>query len=169
MTHVALHRPDAAARIGLGQGGHLDRIAEGGTGTVRLHIGDVLGTQPGQYGGVQDHGDAADHRADVVAVGERVGQPLDQHGAGTAAEDGTVGGRRARHLGAAGHRHVTGVGTQRPPGPVQRDEGSWAQGGYHGATMTLDTCFALLFLKRANLASDLTRRLDFVVEGKPTR
>jgi len=53
--------------------------------------------------------------------------------------------------------------------PVQNDEGSWQQGGYHMATKHLDTSFALLFLKRANLAADLTKRLDFVVEGKPTR
>jgi hypothetical protein len=53
--------------------------------------------------------------------------------------------------------------------PVQADEGSWAQGGYPGPTKHCDTSFALLFLKRANLAKDLTQRLDFVVEGKPTR
>jgi hypothetical protein len=51
--------------------------------------------------------------------------------------------------------------------PAQEDEGSWNQGNYWGANRTIDTCFALLFLKRANLAADLTGRLDFVVEGKP--
>lgn len=53
--------------------------------------------------------------------------------------------------------------------PVQTEEGSWQDGGYHGATKHVDTSFALLFLKRANLASDLTQRLDFAVEGKPVR
>jgi hypothetical protein len=51
--------------------------------------------------------------------------------------------------------------------PTQDNDGSWHQGNYPGSTRGVDTCFALLFLKRANLASDLTRRLDFVVEGKP--
>jgi hypothetical protein len=51
---------------------------------------------------------------------------------------------------------------------AQKDDGSWHEGNYWGSTMPIDTCFALLFLKRANLASDLTRRLDFVVEGKPS-
>ena len=36
--------------------------------------------------------------------------------------------------------------------------------GYHGSGPQIDTCFALLFLKRANLARDLTRKLDFFVE-----
>ncbi len=51
--------------------------------------------------------------------------------------------------------------------PVQDDDGSWHQGNYPGSTRGVDTCFALLFLRRANFAADLTRRLDFVVEGKP--
>ena len=31
----------------------------------------------------------------------------------------------------------------------------------------LDTCLALLFLKRANLTSDLSKKLEFVIQGKP--
>ena len=38
----------------------------------------------------------------------------------------------------------------------QHPEGSWNGGGYPGANSTLDTCFALLILRRANLVEDLT-------------
>ncbi|MBY0232408.1 MAG: hypothetical protein K2W96_24280, partial [Gemmataceae bacterium] len=43
----------------------------------------------------------------------------------------------------------------------QRPEGWWGMGGYHGANRTLDTCFALLILKRVNLAPELTKTLEF--------
>ena len=51
---------------------------------------------------------------------------------------------------------------------AQHDNGSWHEGGYPGGEIspTLDTCLALLFLRRANLASDLTRKLEFVIDGK---
>ena len=41
----------------------------------------------------------------------------------------------------------------------QQSDGSWRQGGYPGSTPLIDTCLALLFLKRANLTADLTRKL----------
>jgi hypothetical protein len=47
--------------------------------------------------------------------------------------------------------------------PSQRDNGSWQSGGYPGATATIDTCFALLFLKRTNLVQDLTDNLRLYV------
>jgi len=44
----------------------------------------------------------------------------------------------------------------------QRTEGHWShKDGYPGAHPTVDTCLALLFLKRANLARDLAARLPF--------
>jgi hypothetical protein len=43
----------------------------------------------------------------------------------------------------------------------QQDKGNWANGQYHGNTPTIDTCLALLFLKRANLVKDLTAKLPF--------
>jgi hypothetical protein len=43
----------------------------------------------------------------------------------------------------------------------QGPHGNWANGGYHGASPVLDTSLALLFLKRANLAKDLTNKLPF--------
>ena len=55
---------------------------------------------------------------------------------------------------------------------VQEKEGSWSQGNYYGSTRNLDTCLALLFLKRANLTADLTRRLEFVIraaDAKPNQ
>jgi len=48
----------------------------------------------------------------------------------------------------------------------QNADGSWMAGGYPGAMPIVDTCFALLFLKRANLAKDLTKKLEFFMEGK---
>jgi hypothetical protein len=48
----------------------------------------------------------------------------------------------------------------------QKPIGVWEEGNYPGAGRTLDTCLALLFLKRANLATDLTRKLEFVIDGK---
>jgi hypothetical protein len=49
----------------------------------------------------------------------------------------------------------------------QRDDGAWENGGYHGANEIVDTCFALLFLRRANLAADLATRLEFVIQDRP--
>ena len=42
------------------------------------------------------------------------------------------------------------------------DNGSWSGGGYPSATPTIDTCFALLFLTQANLAQDLTNKLQLL-------
>ncbi len=41
----------------------------------------------------------------------------------------------------------------------QQKRGYWTGGGYTGSTSTLDTCLALLFLKRANFVPDLTAKL----------
>jgi hypothetical protein len=46
--------------------------------------------------------------------------------------------------------------------PRQRNDGSWHDGGYFGSHPILDTCFALLFLERANLATDLTDKLQLL-------
>jgi hypothetical protein len=43
---------------------------------------------------------------------------------------------------------------------AQQKEGSWTGGNYPGTMPMADTCFALLFLKRANLAKDLTVKLQ---------
>lgn len=40
----------------------------------------------------------------------------------------------------------------------QKGDGSWDEGGYHGENPILNTCLALLILKRANLTPDLSRR-----------
>jgi hypothetical protein len=40
-------------------------------------------------------------------------------------------------------------------------EGNWSGGLYIGNSPTIDTCLALLFLKRANLVKDLTAKLPF--------
>jgi hypothetical protein len=48
----------------------------------------------------------------------------------------------------------------------QQTDGSWNNGGYPGSIPVADTCFALLFLKRANLAKELTKKLEFFIEGK---
>ncbi len=41
----------------------------------------------------------------------------------------------------------------------QQKRGFWTGGGYPGSSSTLDTCLALLFLKRANFIADLTAKL----------
>jgi hypothetical protein len=41
----------------------------------------------------------------------------------------------------------------------QAADGHWQDGGYNGAKPVPNTCFALLFLKQANLAKDLTAKL----------
>jgi hypothetical protein len=51
---------------------------------------------------------------------------------------------------------------------AQKANGSWLVLGYPGANQPLDTCFALLFLKRANLIADLTKQLDLSLPGKPS-
>src|SRR5438874_3810167 len=43
----------------------------------------------------------------------------------------------------------------------QKAGGNWENGGYNGNNPIIDTCLALLFLKRANLVADLTTRLPF--------
>jgi hypothetical protein len=47
---------------------------------------------------------------------------------------------------------------------AQQPDGSWTSGGYPGSQPDVDTCFALLFLKRANFVQDLSRRLEFVID-----
>jgi hypothetical protein len=49
---------------------------------------------------------------------------------------------------------------------AQKADGSWLERGYPGANRPLDVCFALLFLKRANLIADLTKKLDLSLPGK---
>jgi hypothetical protein len=52
----------------------------------------------------------------------------------------------------------------------QHQNGSWSGGQYHQAHPVIDTCFALLFLKRANLAPDLSDNLRrFVPVVDPDR
>jgi hypothetical protein len=45
---------------------------------------------------------------------------------------------------------------------TQNKDGSWTGGKYWGSNNILDTCFALLFLKQANLAKDLTNKLQLL-------
>lgn len=53
---------------------------------------------------------------------------------------------------------------------AQRPDGSWPSSQYHGSDAGLDTAFALLFLNRSNLVSDLTERLQLhmpIVDREP--
>jgi hypothetical protein len=47
----------------------------------------------------------------------------------------------------------------------QNPDGSWCGYGYTGSDKTTDTCLALLFLERVNLARDLTQKLKFEPAG----
>jgi hypothetical protein len=42
----------------------------------------------------------------------------------------------------------------------QKAEGHWEEGGYPGSVYFIDTCFAVMFLKRTNLARDLSVKLQ---------
>ncbi|HTU22773.1 MAG TPA: hypothetical protein VMG10_32330 [Gemmataceae bacterium] len=48
----------------------------------------------------------------------------------------------------------------------QEGDGAWRVGQYFDATAVIDTCFALLFLRRADFARDLSKKLEFFTEGK---
>ncbi|MGH7173323.1 MAG: hypothetical protein ACRELG_23825, partial [Gemmataceae bacterium] len=48
----------------------------------------------------------------------------------------------------------------------QEGDGAWRVGHYFDATAVIDTCFALLFLRRADFAQDLSKKLEFFTEGK---
>ncbi len=48
----------------------------------------------------------------------------------------------------------------------QEADGHWPASSYPGSEPVVDTCFALLFLKRANLAKDLSRKLEYIIEAK---
>lgn len=48
---------------------------------------------------------------------------------------------------------------------AQHPDGSWSPGSYFGSNPILDTCFALLFLKQANVAKDLTNKLRLLGLG----
>ncbi len=47
----------------------------------------------------------------------------------------------------------------------QEKAGNWNKGGYYGATPAIDTCLALLFLKRANLTTDLASVIPFKAQA----
>jgi len=49
----------------------------------------------------------------------------------------------------------------------QNPNGSWWARGYHGSSTTIDTCFALLILRRANLVQDLTENLRMLAITDP--
>jgi hypothetical protein len=48
----------------------------------------------------------------------------------------------------------------------QQEDGSWAGGLYYDFNPICNTCFALLFLERANLAQDLSTKLQLLAEKK---
>lgn len=47
----------------------------------------------------------------------------------------------------------------------QQGDGSWTESAYYGHNPIINTCFALLFLKQANLAVDLTDKLLLLAGG----
>ncbi len=48
----------------------------------------------------------------------------------------------------------------------QQPKGNWQGGGYPGSTPVIDTCFALLTLLQANLARDLTSKMQLLGAGR---
>ncbi len=154
----------------LGEGLDLDRIAECGARAVGFDVADGVGRHTGVRVGLGDHlalaahagrgeadlvaavvveGRAQDHRVDVVAVADGVGQALEEDHAGAAAPHGAVGGAvegaagTARGIDAvggveialslghlegdpAGERQVALVGLQAARGEVDGGEGGRA-------------------------------------------
>jgi hypothetical protein len=51
----------------------------------------------------------------------------------------------------------------------QDKKGNWNLGGYPGSADLTDTSFALLFLSRSNLATDLSKSLEYLTVGKQRR
>jgi hypothetical protein len=51
--------------------------------------------------------------------------------------------------------------------PWQEQDGGWHAGGGHGSSRIINTCFAMLFLKRVNLAKDLTDKIAELVATQP--
>ena len=49
--------------------------------------------------------------------------------------------------------------------PRQKNDGSWHDAAFYGNNVAVNTCFALLFLKRANLARDLTDKLQLLARS----
>jgi hypothetical protein len=49
---------------------------------------------------------------------------------------------------------------------AQNGNGGWGKGGSYISTPAVDTCFALLFLKRANLVKDLSAKLELLTGDK---
>ncbi len=177
MTDVRLDRADPTETLPFGvecttQRIELDRVTLLGAGAVGLDIGDALGVHAGRGMGGADHrrlplgtrrGEAdlavavvvdrraADHRVDVISIGEGPGQRLEQDGAAAVAENRPVGpgvegaamavrgdhqpfvvevapfsGERQR--GGAGQRHLALAGTQRLAGEVHGHERRGAGG-----------------------------------------
>jgi predicted Zn finger-like uncharacterized protein len=48
---------------------------------------------------------------------------------------------------------------------IEGDKGHWDDGGYYAQHPVINTCFALLFLKQANLAKDLTAKLQLAEDS----
>jgi hypothetical protein len=49
---------------------------------------------------------------------------------------------------------------------TQTPQGYWKLHGHVGSVEQIDTCFALLVLRRADLAKDLSRKLEMLIEVK---
>ncbi len=48
----------------------------------------------------------------------------------------------------------------------EKSNGSWFGDGYPGSSTTIDTAFALLFLRRSNLVQDLTDRIQLQMPAR---
>jgi hypothetical protein len=173
MADVRLERTDAAetgaigeSAPGLGQRVEFDRIAQRRAGAVRFHVADGVGLDRGGLQRFEDHlllpghagrgvagldrtvvadRGAADHRVDLVAIAQRVLQPLEadhghagigEHralGVGVERADRAVGRIHAAlavqiaaaghaHQHAAGQTHVGFAGEQALAGQMHRDQ-----------------------------------------------
>ena len=137
VPEVGLHRAEGAVapplRVGaerLGERGHLDRIADRRAGAVRLDVAHGVGVDPGigqrlddgvglrrdagrgiarLRGAVVVDCGSLDQRMNAVAVGERVGKPLEHEHAAARAEHRAVRPGVERPHAAVGRHHARAV------------------------------------------------------------
>lgn len=152
------------------------RFGGGPTGTAAMNVVGLLGLAVG-HGLAHDPGRGADEVAErmkdplllhgFAALSRHIGQPVLEPGAlrqpnlyylWSLERAGVL-----YNLDRIGGKDWYRWGTQCLLANQQL-EGNWQEGGYHGSNPVLDTCLALLFLKRANLAVDLAIQLPFQPE-----
>jgi hypothetical protein len=129
---------------------------------------EARGNAP-NLGGIQDNA----IRAGFQALAPHMGQPL-RSGPGSTGNSNTINLYFLWSIErVAVMYNLTQIGDKDWYAPwakelaaCQQADGSWNVGGFHQANPILDTSLALLFLRRANLAKDLSKKLENLIDAK---